>query len=147
MAESRPNPRVGVAAIIQNADGKVVLGKRKASHGAGQWAFPGGHLEYGESVYECAEREVLEETGMGVMATSLTGVTNNVFHDVNKHYITLFVKCEMLNPSTQPELREPDKCEGWFWKSWDEIRQIPKEELFLPVVNFLIEFPNEAKSS
>ncbi|KAF6793786.1 Nudix hydrolase 1, partial [Colletotrichum musicola] len=55
-------PRVGVAAIIQRKDGRVVVGKRQSSHGAGTWQLPGGHLEFGESFFDCAARETLEET-------------------------------------------------------------------------------------
>lgn len=42
-------PYIGVAVIVVR-DGRVLLGKRKNAHGAGTWQFPGGHLEYGESI-------------------------------------------------------------------------------------------------
>ncbi len=38
-------PKVGVGVMILK-DGKVLLTKRKGSHGAGMYSFPGGHLEY-----------------------------------------------------------------------------------------------------
>ncbi len=52
-------PKVGVGVIVVK-EGKVLLLQRKNSHGSGTWCFPGGHLEYGESLEECAKREVLE---------------------------------------------------------------------------------------
>ena len=53
------------------------------------WACPGGHLEFGESVEECASRELLEETGL---TTSLRlGPWVNDVMEGDKHYITLFV--------------------------------------------------------
>ncbi len=54
-----PVPQVGVGVLILR-DGKVLLGRRKGSHGAGCWSAPGGHLEFGEAVEDCALREALE---------------------------------------------------------------------------------------
>jgi 8-oxo-dGTP diphosphatase len=65
--------------------------------------LPGGHLEYGEEIFACAERETLEETGLQVRAVKMMTVTNDVF-DEGKHYITLFVKCEMEDPDANPEV-------------------------------------------
>jgi 8-oxo-dGTP diphosphatase len=50
--------------IVKN--GSVLLGKRKGSHGEGEYAFPGGHLEYMESFEQCAHRETLEECGVEI---------------------------------------------------------------------------------
>ena len=58
-------PKVGVGVIIIK-DGKVLLGKRKNAHGEGSWSFPGGHLEFNEELFDCAKREVLEETGIKI---------------------------------------------------------------------------------
>ena len=60
-----PAPQVGVGVLILR-DGKVLLGRRKGSHGAGCWSAPGGHLEFGEAVEDCALREALEETGLAL---------------------------------------------------------------------------------
>ena len=45
MSDHEQKPRVGIGVMIFK-DGKVLLGKRKASHGEGEWASPGGHLDY-----------------------------------------------------------------------------------------------------
>ena len=47
--------RVGVGVIIRKND-QVLLGERKGAHGEGTWAFPGGHLEFGETLVECSLR-------------------------------------------------------------------------------------------
>ncbi|KAI2620417.1 NUDIX hydrolase domain-like protein [Hypoxylon sp. NC1633] len=125
MATTSPpyNPRVGVAALIRNARGEFVLGKRKGSHGAGTWQFPGGHLEMGESLLECAERETLEETGLKVKGQRVVAVTNDVFDPSTKHYITVFVACRRENEGDEPQSLEPEKCESWHWIGWDEIKR------------------------
>ena len=50
-------PKVGVGIMILK-NGKVLLGKRKGSHGEGEFAFPGGHLEYMESFANCAKEKL-----------------------------------------------------------------------------------------
>ena len=71
-------PQVGVAVIIAH-NGRVLLLKRKGSHGEGTWAPPGGHLEFGESLEECAMRETLEETEIVIDNVQFVAITNDVF--------------------------------------------------------------------
>lgn len=154
MATQQPNVRVGVAAVITDAAGeKMVMGIRKGdSHGVGHWQFPGGHLEFGESPLQCAERETLEEAGLVVRAVKVVAVTNDIFEANNKHYITLFVACRRMNEGQEPETLEPHKCEGWFWRTWTDVRELIDEKdrgdtkedprLFLPIINLLREHPN-----
>ncbi|RFU71835.1 hypothetical protein TARUN_10427, partial [Trichoderma arundinaceum] len=110
------------------------------------WQFPGGHLEYGEQYAVCAERETLEETGLKVEAAREEfAVTNNIFETEKKHYTAIFIHCNVIDPSAVPLVMEPEKCEGWEWKSWGELKQIDKaaksdpsgDRLFLPLVNLI----------
>ena len=59
--------------------GKILLGQRKNAHGEGTWAFPGGHLEFGESLEACAAREVLEETGLVLNDVRKYGFADDIF--------------------------------------------------------------------
>ncbi|KAI9898925.1 hypothetical protein N3K66_005386 [Trichothecium roseum] len=135
-------PRVGVAAIICDGKGRILLGRRTGSHGAGTYQFPGGHLDFGEHHFTCAEREVKEETDLDIKAVDLVAVTNDVFEKEGKHYITLFVWCNMEDLKAEPKIMEPNKCTGWVWMSWDEAKALkgdsqPGETLFLPLQNLL----------
>lgn len=60
---SNPKPKVGVIAIVWQQD-KVLLVKRKFAPHAGHWGFPGGKLEWGETMSQGAARELLEETAI-----------------------------------------------------------------------------------
>jgi 8-oxo-dGTP diphosphatase len=108
-------PRVGVGVIVLRA-GLVLLGERIGAHGAGTWAVPGGHLEFGESVEQCARREVLEEAGLDVEPIGRGPYTSDVFADEQRHYVTLFVLARSARG--EPQRREPHKCARWQWCRW-----------------------------
>jgi len=109
--------RVGVGVIIVR-DGRVLLGERAGSHGAGTWALPGGHLEFGETVADCACREVLEETGLLLHDITPAPYTSDVFPAEGRHYVTLFVTAQATG---EPERLEPVKCLGWAWYRWNDL--------------------------
>lgn len=113
----RADTRTGVGVILVR-EGKVLLGKRRGAHGDGTWALPGGHLDDGETIDECARREVLEETGMQVRSVRYTRFTGNLFPERSRYYVTLFVEAGPDDFSGTPENREPEKSEGWQWFAW-----------------------------
>ena len=63
--------RVGVAVLLRDAENRILLEKRKDS---GIWGFPGGGIDPGESIKECAIREIKEETGFDIHVERLLGV-------------------------------------------------------------------------
>jgi 3-methyladenine DNA glycosylase AlkD/ADP-ribose pyrophosphatase YjhB (NUDIX family) len=130
MTSPENRPYIGVAVIVVR-EGRVLLGKRRNAHGAGTWQFPGGHLEFGESIEACARRELFEETGLSALSLRRGPFTNDLFEDEGKHYVTLFLISE--HTVGRPRLKEPDKCECWEWFSWSEM----PEPHFLPIVNLL----------
>lgn len=88
---------LGCSAWILDQSGTRVLLTRRADNG--RWCLPGGKLDAGESVTECIEREVREETGLIVQATHLIGVYSNQhillryadgnqFHIISLHFAT-----------------------------------------------------------
>ena len=123
-------PRIGVGVAIRN-NGRVLLGKRKGAHGEDTWAFPGGHLEFNETIIDCAVREVEEETGLVVTNVQHGCFTEDFFIDEKKHYITHVVICDLS--LGEPEVREPHKCEEWRWFTYDEL----PDTLFIPLKNLL----------
>lgn len=122
--------RVGVAAVILR-EGRILLGERIGSHGAHTWATPGGHLELGESIEECATQETLEETGLAVDSFEKLTFTNDIFEKEGKHYVTLFVVASCSKG--EPQVTEPHKCKQWKWFELDEL----PGPLFLPLTNLL----------
>ncbi len=115
---ARPTIGVGVGVLVLR-DGMVLLGKRRGSHGAGTWSAPGGRLEFGETIEQCAQRELAEETGLYATGLELGPYTNNVFQEVQEQYLTVFALARGFEGC--PENLEPNKCEGWFWFPWSEL--------------------------
>jgi 8-oxo-dGTP diphosphatase len=123
-------PKVGTGIFVLK-DGKFLIGKRKNSHGAGEWAIPGGHLEFNEELEDCAKREVLEETGVKIKNIRLLTVTNDIFKKEGKHYVTIFMITDWAEG--EAKVMEPDKCEEWRWVTKETV---PKP-LFLPLNDLL----------
>ena len=156
--------RVGVGAFILSSSSSAqnptfLIGKRLGSHGAGTFALPGGHLEFGESPEECASREILEETGLEVKNLRFLTATNDVLRQDRKHYVTMFVVCERVSEEEEARVMEVDKCEGWEWSSWEELLRLVEREregeregqakeekalerrLFQPLVDLVVQRP------
>lgn len=121
-------PRVGIGVLIKNDKNEVLLGLRMGSHGAGEWSFPGGHLEFGETIFQTAKREVKEETDLDINKFELVSVCDEMRYikTDNKHYLNIGV----LGHYEGGELKnlEPHKCESW---KWFPINELP-ENLFEP---------------
>lgn len=109
--------RVGLGVMVMK-DGKFLLGKRKGSHGGGQYSFPGGHLEYMESIEDCARREVREEAGIEIKNIRFVRLLNLKDY-APKHYIDIGTIADW--ESGEPTVMEPDKCEGWGWYTEQEL--------------------------
>jgi 8-oxo-dGTP diphosphatase len=111
--------RVGIAAVILR-NGKVLFHKRKGKHANGYWAFPGGHLEFGENFEDSIRREIKEETNLDV--GKISGpifAANKIYSNEGKHYVTLFMKAEYVGG--EAKVMEPEKCEGWAWYGEKEL--------------------------
>lgn len=102
------------------------MGKRRGSHGHDTWSIPGGHLEFNESVEECAKREALEETGVNVDNVKALAVTEDRFPEHDKHYVTIWVYTDWI--SGEPTITEPDK---WVDQEWRDFQSLP-DPLFEP---------------
>ena len=112
-------PKVCVGVMIFKA-GKILLAKRKGSHGEGEYAFPGGHLEYMESFSDCARRETREECGIEIGNIRFQFLANVVAY-APKHYAHINLIADWV--SGEPEVLEVTKSESW---DWYELDNLPK---------------------
>ena len=92
----RPRFRVAVAALIFDAQGRILLFKhtyRKLG-----WGIPAGGLEYGEKPEDAILREILEETGMKAQVERL------LLADSSKHdrHVSLVYLCKIISGEFKP---------------------------------------------
>lgn len=128
-------PKVGLGVYILNQKNEVLLLCRRGAHGAGTWCPPGGHLEFGESFEECAQREAKEESGLNINTPELVRVTNDVFSSEGKHYVTIHMVAR--NYQGEPRLIEEDKSDAI---DWFPLNALPSP-LFLSMANFFATNP------
>ena len=71
----------GTEAVIVDAEGRVLLGRRAFEPHLGRWDLPGGFLHEGEDPLGALRREVHEETGLSVEPDGLLGMWNEPYQD------------------------------------------------------------------
>lgn len=91
-------PLVGVGAVIVR-DRRVVIVQRSNEPLKGQWSIPGGALEVGETLRQCAAREALEETGLRVEPIDVLDVFDSIYSDpdgrTRYHYVLIDFFCRV----------------------------------------------------
>ncbi|HEY6977664.1 MAG TPA: NUDIX domain-containing protein [Chitinophagaceae bacterium] len=96
----------------------------------GKWDLPKGKLDEGETIEECALREVREETGIGnLKLVNLVGITYHEYfekklnEDILKetHWFSMHVNGEpKLNPQTEEDI------ENIIWADENELKKCLK---------------------
>ncbi|HEX2742015.1 MAG TPA: NUDIX domain-containing protein [Rubrobacter sp.] len=119
---------VRVAAVVER-EGDLLLVRHQKPDRDPYWVLPGGRLEPGETIPECASREVAEETGL---TASFSGVLYlGEFLREGRHTIDVVARVELegnevaslgsdpeVAPGTEPTLTDLR------WVSVDELREI-----------------------
>lgn len=78
--------------VVRQAGGVVILGDKVVLRRtrAGEWVFPKGHIEAGETAEEAARREIEEE--LGLRASALEPLDEVRFQrDDNLHQVEIFL--------------------------------------------------------
>jgi 8-oxo-dGTP diphosphatase len=124
---------VATGGFVTNSQGQVLLIK---SPRYGDWEFPGGQVEEGETIPHALEREVLEETGIIVRVKSLVGIYSNIRKPsiVNMDFI-----CEYISGKPTPS-EESTQVE---WVDAEEALSRVKREAIYRRLKNMLEFSGE----
>ena len=55
------------------------------------WMAPGGHREFNEGLFECARREVFEETGLKIKNLRIKATGNAYLKDIDEEFFFHFI--------------------------------------------------------
>jgi len=105
--------KVGTAVFIVR-EGRLLLQRRAGAHGIGTWSVPGGHVEFGETPEQTVIRETMEEVGVTIDSATLVAVTNDVFPESGKHYVTLWLRASGIGNETPRTTPGETSDVAWF---------------------------------
>ncbi len=91
-------PNIVVGVLIYNNEGEILLAQ--IPRWRGKWAVVGGHVEYGESLEECAKREVKEETGLEITDLEFIHIQESIFSeefDEQRHFIFINYAAKVIS--------------------------------------------------
>jgi 8-oxo-dGTP diphosphatase len=103
--------------MITDGNGNVLVQNRIDPSWPGI-AFPGGHVEIGESFVDAVTREVFEETGLTVSNLTLCGIKNWAGEDGTRYFVTCY-----KTSTFSGEMKSSDEGEV-FWTPLCRLREL-----------------------
>jgi 8-oxo-dGTP diphosphatase len=114
-------PAIAVDCIVFDNEGRLLLIRRKNAPFRGQYALPGGFVEYGETTEAAARRELREETGLKVgQHLHLVGVYSEPKRDPRGH--TISVAYVAVAPRGAKVRRGDDAASAEFVAQWKRLK-------------------------
>ena len=120
---------IRVGAVVER-DGALLLVRHDKPDQDPYWVLPGGRLEPGETIPECAERELLEETGLEGRFAGVLYVSE--FFDENRHTVDVTARVEVDEDAearlgSDPEAEESSEAtlQELRWVETGELEEIP----------------------
>lgn len=97
----------------------MLLIRRSNAPAQGFWSPPGGHLEYGESLQQCAIRKAWEEARVTITHPVFRAITNEVFEEDRQHALTVWMEGTYV--SGEPTRSSPPILAAIGWFPWDAL--------------------------
>jgi len=107
---------------LDDEDLKVLLIQRDIEPYEGQWALPGGFVRVGESLDECARRELEEETGLKKVYLEQLYSFGEPDRDPREHIVTVAYYALVNLFDHKPKAATDARNAAWF--SFDDIPKL-----------------------
>lgn len=123
----KPNSIHPAAAVALIDDDKVLMLKRKDNK---KWTLPGGTLDFGESLTDCAIREVMEETGFDISIQDVIGTytDGNVRIEYSDGEVRQEFTIVYLGKISGGIVKLDDESSEYKWISLDEVQSLEMAE-------------------
>ena len=126
MSAPSPRPETCVGAVVLD-EGRLLLIRRGRGTARGLWSVPGGRVEWGETLAQAVEREVVEETGLRVVCGRYLGWVE-LIGDGYHYVVHDFLAHRAEGPTGPGELRAGDDADDAAWVPLDRLGSVPLVE-------------------
>jgi ADP-ribose pyrophosphatase YjhB (NUDIX family) len=117
-------PPIITCSVALERDGNLLLIQEATPIIYGKWNQPAGHLESGESLFDCAIREACEESGYHVELTGLQAIYTDI--SASRQRLNF---CFCARPLGDPGPIDQTEILSTRWFTPDELKQLPDDQL------------------
>jgi ADP-ribose pyrophosphatase YjhB (NUDIX family) len=130
-------PVVGVGVVVWRED-RFLLVRRGKAPNKGQWSLPGGAQHLGETVFDAAHREIMEEAALDVEIVGLVDVVDGIKTDNQGRVQFHYTLVDLVAESKHGEAVAGDDAAavGWYRLAdladlglWSETERIIRESV------------------
>ncbi len=114
------SPVAGVGTVVSNK-GRLLLVKRAKEPNKGKWSIPGGGIELGETIFEAAKREVLEECSVKIEIERILDAVDNIVKDSDGRIRYHYVIIDLLGRYVSGELKAQSDAQECAWFTPEEV--------------------------
>jgi len=118
---------------VLSGDDKILLVRHRKGNRQ-YWVLPGGRLEYGETFFECAVRELKEETGLEVEVERFLFLSEAIAPDRSRHIVNVYLKAKVVGGvmrlGNEPVLAAVD---------FISLAELDQVTLFPPIGNIILD--------
>jgi len=116
-------PMVGVHALVLK-EGQILLVQRAKEPSKGKWSLPGGRVELGETFYEAASRELLEECAIEIGIERIVDVADFILRDEQGRTKYHFVLIYLLARQKGGEIKANSESVDVRWVPFSEVYKL-----------------------